>query len=88
MAKGMYPTKACPNCGELIHARRQSHPVCGWEMDASAVSKGKKNRKKPAANGREASATIVTYDEIAAVKKLVETIGAEKVEQLARVFAK
>ena len=59
------------------------------------MGKGKKGRKlapkateAPVANGRKVGAGGgITVDEIAAVKKLIDTIGAEKVQQLARVLA-
>jgi len=55
-------------------------------------NRGPKPGPKPAAvsatNGRKAGAGGITVEEIAAVKKLVDQLGAEKVEQLARVLAK
>ena len=41
----------------------------------------------PTANGKKAGAGGITVEEISAVKKLVDQIGATKVEQLARVLA-
>ncbi len=84
-----YPTKACPNCGQLIHARLHSHD-CGWVMGdaARAGSKGKKRARKATVNGGPTRMEAITYSELEAVKRLVDSIGAEKVQQLARVFAK
>jgi len=42
----------------------------------------------PATDGKKASAGGITVEEIAAVKKVVDQLGAAKVEQLARVLAK
>ena len=49
---------------------------------------GPKPAAVPATNGKKASAGGITVEEIAAVKKLVDQLGADKVEQLARVLAK
>ena len=61
----------------------------------SAVMKeirGGKSGSKPAVvpnmNGKKVDAGGITVEEIAAVKKLVDQLGAEKVEKLARVLAK
>jgi hypothetical protein len=42
--------------------------------------------KTAAANGAAVSASSISLHDIAAVKKLVEQLGAEKVQQLAQVL--
>ena len=49
---------------------------------------GPKSAAVPTMNGKKADAGGITVEEISAVKNLVDQIGAEKVEQLARVLAK
>ena len=49
---------------------------------------GAKPAAIPATNGKKADAGGITVEEISAVKKLVDQLGAEKVEKLARVLAK
>ena len=49
---------------------------------------GPKPAAVPTTNGQKAGAGGITVEEIAAVKKVVDRLGAEKVEQLARVLAK
>src|SRR5581483_7109864 len=34
--KPKFPSKPCPNCGELIHARSLKHEKCGWVATAGA----------------------------------------------------
>lgn len=87
--KPAYPTKTCPKCSKLIHARSHSHPACGWVMDGdgkpAATKPGKKlGRRKGSGAARKAG--TVTVQDIAAVKALVNQLGAEKVQQLARVL--
>jgi hypothetical protein len=90
--KPAFPSKTCPKCGKLIHARSHSHPECGWTMAAKPApvaaavkSTGKKKLGRP--KGKIAAGGI-SLDDITAVKKLVELMGAEKVKQLAMVLAK
>jgi hypothetical protein len=92
--KPNFPTKSCPKCGKLIHARSHSHEACGWVMagngkPAPATSKKVGRPKKAAGNGRTAGAVgAITLDDITAVKTLVAKMGAEKVRQLAQVLTK
>jgi hypothetical protein len=74
--KPAYPTKICPKCSKLIHARSQSHEACSWTMNsqATAVKQG-----RPKGEG-------ITMQEIESVKALVDRMGAEKVQELARVL--
>ena len=94
--KPAFPSKTCPKCGKLIHARSHSHPECGWVMasnsaPAAAAKPASKAKKKM---GRPKKAVVATgggsisIEDITAVKKLVDTMGAEKVKQLAQVLAK
>ena len=89
--KPAYPTKTCPKCGKLIHARSHSHPECGWTMaskptpapvKASPAKKMGRPKSVPTAAGE------ITLDDIRAVKALADKIGAEKVQELAMVLAK
>ena len=75
--KPAYPTKACPKCGKLIHAAKQSHEACGWSMNSKTATAAKRS-----ADG----AAGVTMEEIQAVKQLVDRIGGAKVQELARVL--
>ena len=52
------------------------------------VKKGPKPGYKAAASNGATKGGAISIDDIAAVKKLVDAMGAEKVEQLARVLAK
>ncbi len=77
--KPAYPTKSCPGCSKLIHAAKQSH-TCGWSMNGKTATALKRGRAK--AGGGE-----VTMQDIQAVKALVDRMGAQKVQELARVLA-
>ncbi|MBY0525131.1 MAG: hypothetical protein K2R98_17125 [Gemmataceae bacterium] len=78
--KPNFPSKACPKCNAVIHARSKSHEACGWGMSGKTASAKKVGRPKAVAGG-------ITLNDIAAVKALVARVGAEKVEQLAKVLA-
>ena len=94
--KPSYPTKTCPKCGKLIHARSKSHPECGWVMASAssaplvvAKKKGKgKKRGRPKGSTVNRVSVSVSIEDIRAVKELAERIGAEKVMKLAQVLAK
>ena len=90
MAKKIsFPNRACPGCGAPIHIKTRQHE-CGWAADGKtatptvAAKRGGRPRKPEA----RASAGGISLDEISAVKAPVESMGAEKVQQLARVLAK
>ena len=89
--KPKFPNRPCPQCSQPIHIKSKKHPECGWGMGhlAStalvAVKRGRPAKKKPVA---KATAGGVTLDDIAAVKALVQRMGADKVQQLAAVLAK
>jgi hypothetical protein len=92
--KPNFPAKACPQCDTLIPARSKSHLACGWVMVANnkvpaVIAQRSGYAKKPAATprGHLAGAGTISVDDIAAVKALVDRMGAEKVQQLARVLA-
>jgi hypothetical protein len=89
--KTRFPSKACPNCGALIHARSKKHLECGWVMDngtAPITAVKKKVGRPKKQTGAKASLSGISLDEISAVKALVERMGADKVRQLASVLAK
>jgi len=93
--KPAYPSKTCPKCGKLIHARSHSHPECGWVMasngaPAAAVKPAGKAKKKMGRPKKvvAASGGSISVEDITAVKKLVDAMGAKKVKQLAMVLAK
>ena len=90
MAKGKFPTKVCPGCGESIDARSKKHEDCGWVMDdsVSPTGAGKGYQKKPPVNGRGTAIGTISVSDIEAVKKLVDSMGAEKVQELARILAR
>ena len=87
--KPKFPSKPCPKCGKLIHARLQKHPDCGWTsgQTKSAMKPVKAKAKNP---GRPKAAPMggISLDDIRAVKEVVSKLGAEKVRQLAEVFSK
>jgi len=89
--KPAFPSKTCPKCGKLIHARSHSHSECGWTMASKPTPAPVKASpaKKP---GRPKSVTTaggdITLDDIRAVKALADKIGAEKVKELAMVLAR
>lgn len=86
--KPAYPTKTCPKCGKLIHARSHSHEACGWTMDGKGgktVPASKPAKKLGRPKGSRAAGTISVQD-IEAVKALVDRMGATKVQELARVL--
>ena len=86
--KPAFPSKTCPNCGELIHARSHKHEACGWIMAANGAAKKAGRPAKKSANGRRSEAVGgITVNDIEAVKKLVDSMGADKVRQLAQVLA-
>ena len=86
--KRAFPTKTCPKCSEPIHARSHKHEACGWVMAANGVAGKTSHPANKSTNGRR-SGTVggITVDDIEAVKKLVDSMGAEKVRQLAQVLA-
>ena len=94
--KPKFPSKTCPKCGKLIHARSHSHPACGWVMSSNgqAAPAAPKQAAKAKKLGRPKGATKasstggISIDDIRAVRDLAEKIGAEKVKQLAQVLAK
>lgn len=90
--KPRYPTKACPHCGELIHARSKKHLACGWVMDEirplTPHHEDLPKSHKPVVNGQRFGEGGLTLEEIQEVKKVVDKIGAQKVQQLARVLGK
>lgn len=85
--KRAFPTKPCPKCGKPIHARLQKHEKCGWVMASNSTPAPVKKKlgrpKKPAG-----TASSIRLEDIQAVKALADRIGAEKVQQLAKVLAK
>lgn len=85
--KPAYPTKTCPKCGKLIHARSHSHEKCGWTMDGKAEKRvtEKPGKKLGRPKGSGAGGTITVQD-IEAVKTLVDRMGAQKVQELAKVL--
>lgn len=90
-AKPNFPSKTCPQCGKLIHARSHSHADCGWVMaettPAPSASKAKK-LGRPKKVHTVANGGGITVEDIQAVKKLVDALGAEKVRDLAAVLGK
>jgi hypothetical protein len=88
--KPNFPSKTCPNCGALIHARSLKHEACGWVMAAATSAPSARAAKKPARPQAAAAVLVggISLDEIAAVKNLVDRIGAEKVRDLAAVLEK
>jgi hypothetical protein len=37
--KPNFPSRPCPKCGKLIHARSKSHPACGWVASGAVATK-------------------------------------------------
>jgi hypothetical protein len=37
--KPNFPSRPCPKCGKLIHARSKSHEACGWTADRAVATK-------------------------------------------------
>jgi hypothetical protein len=88
MAKKItFPNRPCPGCGAPIHIKSRQHE-CGWAADAQATKPTAKRGGGPKKPAAKASVGSITLDEISAVKAVVDTLGAEKVQQLARVLAK
>ncbi len=99
--KPAFPTKPCPKCGKPIHARKMSHD-CGWVASANGAPAAAQTSSAPAVtkptskpkNGRRkkhvavATASVISLEDIQAVKKVVDQLGAEKVQQLAKVLAR
>lgn len=55
-AKAAFPTKACPKCGEPIHARKTKHEECGWAAEAMpGAARATKPKAAAAANGKKVS---------------------------------
>jgi hypothetical protein len=90
-----FPNRACPKCGKAIHIRSQSHPECGWVASsngAAAPAAPKVAPKKKLGRPKKVHAASngggISLEDIAAVKKVVAELGADKVRQLAQVLAK
>jgi hypothetical protein len=94
--KPNFPSKPCPKCGQSIHARSKKHEACGWVMDGQTVAPApmqpakKRGRPKELGTAPTARSTAgeISFDDIVAVKAVVDRLGAEKVRQLAEVLAK
>lgn len=90
--KPNFPTKTCPKCGKLIHAAAKKHEACGWvagEAEGTPPAAAKPSGKKlgrPKKVNAASSSENVSIEDIQAVKKLVDALGAEKVRDLARVL--
>lgn len=92
--KPNFPAKTCPKCGALIHARLHRHEACGWVMaderkvPAVGGKRGGKGKKRAGKRGGRPASGNIWIEDIQAVKALVDRLGAAKLQQLARVFAK
>lgn len=93
--KPNFPSKPCPKCGQLIHARLKQHEGCGWVMPEngakpSAAPRAGGKAKKRAARARATASEDggVSLDDIRAVKAVVDRLGADKVRELAAVLTK
>jgi len=89
--KPNFPSKTCPKCNKLIHARSHSHPECGWTMAAKAAPAPVKASPAKKLGRPKAMTTAgggISLDDIRAVKALADKIGAEKVKELAMVLGK
>src|SRR5271166_1137307 len=89
--KHAFPTKPCPKCGKPIHARLHKHEACGWVMNGQAApAAAKPAAKKKVGRPKKIHATQtggpITFDDIAAVKAVVDRLGAAKVQELAQVL--
>lgn len=86
--KPKFPTKTCPKCQKLIHARSHSHEACGWVMSGNGAATKPSGKKlgRPKKVHAAGSGGSVTVEDIQAVKKLVDALGAEKLRDLARVL--
>ncbi|MGE3808987.1 MAG: hypothetical protein AB7K24_30355 [Gemmataceae bacterium] len=85
--KPNFPSKTCPKCGELIHARSQSHS-CGWVMrgkgkSAKTAPGPKRKVGRPAGSGKGGRGAMISLQDIQAVKALTDKIGAAKVKEIA-----
>jgi hypothetical protein len=88
--KPNYPSKACPQCGTLIHARAKHCKTCGWVMEGDTGGKrrtGRRRSGRPRIAG-EPLQTRITLEDLQVVKAAVDRLGAEKVLQLTKVLAK
>ena len=91
--KPKFPSKPCPKCGDLIHARSKQHEACGWVMPENGAKPSAAPRAGGKAKKRAARATAskdggVSLDDIRAVKAVVDRLGADKVQELAAVLTK
>lgn len=92
--KPTFPSRPCPKCGKPIHIKSRSHEACGWSADAKAVvapaaaRRSGKWRKRRARTTAATSAGGIRLQDIAAVKALVDQIGAAKVRDLATVLTR
>jgi len=80
-----YKSAALKQLGLRGKAKRGPKP--GWKT-AAAASNGEVTTAHVATTASRTSGGGITLEDIAAVKKLVDQIGAEKVKQLAQVLAK
>jgi hypothetical protein len=88
--KPNFPSKPCPKCGTLIHARVTKHEACGWSAAGNGHAPSPKSvtSKKPGRpKGVKSSGEEVSIADITAVKQLVTKMGADKVRQLAEVLS-
>jgi hypothetical protein len=88
--KPRFPSKPCPKCGDLIHARSKSHEKCGWTMGSAArvTAPGRKRGRRGRKPAVAAQSSAITLSDIEAVKSVIDRLGADKVRQLAQVLAK
>jgi hypothetical protein len=68
--KPAFPSKTCPKCNALIHARSKSHEACGWTDTSSATSKPQTQATPAPANGEAIS-------KMEAVRRVLKEFGKD-----------
>jgi hypothetical protein len=84
--KPNFPSKTCPKCSELIHARLTKHPACGWVQGGAERRTKRRKPGRPKLVRAASTAGPISIADIHAVKAVVDKLGAAKVRQLAEVL--
>jgi len=75
-----FPSKTCPKCGKVIHARKFKCPHCSYDfgLGDKYATPAPTAEAAPAATAVEAptkAANAITLEQIKAVGQMVKTIG-------------
>jgi hypothetical protein len=77
--KPAFPSKPCPKCSKLIHARSKKHVECGWISDAGATP-GHHGAANGEVNKSAAALEILRKNPKTPVKEVVATLAGQGIK--------